>query len=192
LRRRIKMRISSKISPLELIEMKKRHRPIASIPADGRWIAVVRIRGTVNIRKDVADTLKLLRLHKPHHAVVIPLTSSYKGMLQKAQTTIAWGEINFETFLELLKKRGRVIGNRRLTDELVRELSKGEFSSIEELAKALWERKVSFKDLPWLKPVFRLHPPRGGYRGSIKKSYQIGGSWGYWGENINLLLERMM
>ncbi len=185
-------RISARISPLEILELRRRQKPISSIPADGRWVAVVRIRGTVNVRKDVADTLKLLRLHKPHHAVIIPLTQSYKGMLLKAQNMIAWGEIDFETFLKLLKKRGRVIGNKRLSDELVRELSKGKFSSVEELAKAIWERKVSFKDILWLKPVFRLHPPRGGYRGSIKKSYQTGGSWGYWGENINQLLEKMM
>ena len=185
-------RISSKVSPLEIIKIKKEKGRLAKIPADGRWVVVVRIRGTVNRPKPVNDTLKLLRLHKPNHAVVIPLNESYKGMLLKVNNTIAWGEISFDTFKELLMKRGRTVGNKRLTDEIVREFSNGEFKSVEDLAKKIWEKKVRFKDLKWLKPVFRLHPPRGGYRGSVKKPFELGGSYGYWGEKINELIEKMM
>ena len=185
-------RISKRMAPSEIIAVKEGKYSISRVPADGRWVAVVRIRGTVNVRKDVADTLRLLRLHKPHHCVVIPLTESYKGMLRKAQQMIAWGEISKETFIKLLKKRGRVRGGKRLTDAVVRQYSKGEFSTVEELADALLSGKVKWRDLEWLKPVFRLHPPRGGYRGTVKRSYAEGGSWGYWGERINELLEKMM
>ncbi len=185
-------RISRKIEPIELVELKKRQRRISSIPADGRWIAIIRIRGTVNVRKDVEETLRLLRLHKPHHAVIVPLTGSYKGMLIKAQRMIAWGEITFDVFLELLKKKGRVTGNKKLTDSLVKEYSKGKFSSIEELAKAIWNKEVKLRDISWLKPVFRLRPPSGGYRGTVKKPFELGGSFGYWGQKINELLERMI
>ena len=185
-------RISARVSPLELIKIKQEKRRIARMPADGRWIAVIRIRGTVNVRKDIADTLKMLRLHKPHHAVLIPFTESYKGMLLKAQRLIAWGEIDFDTLVELLKKRGRIVGDRRLSDELIKNYSRGKYNSIEELAKAIWDKKVTFKDLTWLKPVFRLRPPTGGYRGSIKKPYELGGSFGYWGDRINELIRKMM
>jgi len=180
------------MSPLEILTIKKEKRRIAKLPADGRWVAVIRIRGTVNIRKDIDETLKLLRLHKPHHLVIVPLTESYKGMLIKAQRTIAWGEINFDTFVKLLKKRGRVVGNKRLSENIIKELSKGKFNSVEDLAKAIWEKELTFKDLKWLKPVFRLHPPRGGYRGTVKKPFELGGSFGYWGDKINELIERMM
>ena len=185
-------RISSRTSPLEIIKIKKEKGRIAGIPADGRWVAVVRIRGTVNRKKKIVDTLKLLRLHKPNHAVVVPLTESYKGMLNKAHTTIAWGEIKLETFKKLLKKRGRVRGNKRLTDEIVREFTEGKISSIDELAEKIWNKEIDIKELKWLKPVFRLHPPSGGYRGTVKKSYEMGGSYGYWGERINELIEKMM
>ncbi|MGQ4892302.1 MAG: 50S ribosomal protein L30 [Candidatus Njordarchaeia archaeon] len=185
-------RISSKVSSLEIIRIKREKRRIAKIPADGRWIAVIRIRGTVNRRREVNDTLAFLRLHKPNHAVVIPLTESYKGMLLKVQNTIAWGEINFETFKMLLAKRGRVRGNKKLNDEIIKELSEGKIGGIEELASKLWNKELSFKDLKWLKPVFRLNPPSGGYRGSVKKSFETGGAYGYWGERINELIERMV
>lgn len=185
-------RISRRIEPIELIELKKVKRRIARIPADGRWVAVIRIRGTVNVRRDVEDTLRMLRLHKPHHAVIIPLTESYKGMLMKVQKMIAWGEVNFDTFLKLLKNKGRLIGDKKLTDALVRDHSKGRFGSIEDLARSIWSKEIDFKNLPWLKPVFRLRPPSGGYRGSVKKPFELGGSFGYWGSRINELLEKMM
>jgi len=187
-----KTRISSKVASTEILEIKRAQARIASIPADGRWVAVVRIRGRVNVPRDIEYTLKLLRLHKPNHAVVVPLTESYKGMLLKVMNRVAWGEITFETFLELLKRRGRVIGDKPLTDEIVAKYSNNKWKTVEELAKALWNKEVKFKDIPWLKPVFRLHPPRGGYRGGIKKPFELGGAYGYWGTRINELLHQMM
>lgn len=185
-------RISSRVSPLDIIRIKKEKRRIAKIPADGRWVAVVRIRGRVNRRREVNDTLAFLRLHKPNHAVVIPLNESYKGMLLKVQNAIAWGEINFETFKMLLTERGRVRGGKKLNDDAVKELSEGQINGVEELASKLWNKEISFKDVKWLKPVFRLNPPSGGYRSGVKKSFETGGAYGYWGEKINDLIERMV
>lgn len=160
---------------------------------DGRWIAIIRIRGTVNVRKDVEDTLKLLRLHKPNHCVVVQYTPSLKGMLIKAQHKVAWGEIDFDMFHKLLKERGYLVGNRRISDELVKRYSNDKFDNIEKLAKALWKGEIKFKDVPWLKPVFRLHPPKqGGYKKSVKKLYHEGGVLGYWGQNIKSLLNKMI
>ncbi|MEM2203989.1 MAG: 50S ribosomal protein L30, partial [Sulfolobales archaeon] len=43
-----------------------------------------------------------------------------------------------------------------------------------------------------VKPVFRLHPPSGGFKGSIKKPYGNGGELGYRGQDINDLIRRMI
>lgn len=40
--------------------------------------------------------------------------------------------------------------------------------------------------------IFRLHPPRHGFRGGIKKSFSSGGNLGYMGKAINELLARML
>ncbi|HEX59495.1 MAG TPA: 50S ribosomal protein L30 [Methanomicrobia archaeon] len=150
--------------------------------------AVVRIRGTVGVRKDIRDTLKMLRLHKVNHCVLIDENEYYKGMLQKVKDYVAWGEISREMLQLLLERRGRVVGGKRLTDEYVREHTP--YSSIKELADAIYEGKIKIKDVPGLKPVFRLHPPRKGHRG-IKKSFAEGGELGYHGEKINELLYKM-
>ncbi len=154
----------------------------------GRLLAVVRLRGQVNVNRKIRDTLAMLRLHKRYHCVVIPDTPSYRGMLNVVKDYVTYGEINAETLALLLRKRGRLKGDKPLTDEYVREKTK--YNSIDEFAKAVIEGKASLKDLPDLKPVFRLHPPRGGLK-SIKWSYKTGGDLGYRGEAINELLYRM-
>ena len=152
-------------------------------------LAVIRLRGIVGVPQDVEDTLKMLRLHRRNHATLVEDTPPYRGMLQKASGYITYGEIDLETLTELLRRRGRLTGNKPLTDDYVRKLG---YSSIEDLARALYEGKVRLKDVPKLKPVFRLHPPSGGFKKSIKKPYGAGGELGYRGPAINELLKRMM
>lgn len=51
---------------------------------------------------------------------------------------------------------------------------------------------AELRDVPELKPVFRLRPPKRGYeREGIKKPYSVGGTLGYRKEAINELLEKM-
>jgi len=152
-------------------------------------LAVVRIRGTVNVRRDVKDTLAMLRLHKPNHATLIPATPTYLGMLQKAKDYITWGEVSKETIVKLLRFRGRLVGGEKLTEESLKKLGFKDFS---ELAEALYSCRVKLKDVPRLKPVFRLHPPSGGFKRPVKKAFSEGGELGYRGEEINRLIEKMI
>jgi len=50
---------------------------------------------------------------------------------------------------------------------------------------------ILYKQLPEVKPVFRLAPPVKGYEG-IKRSFKEGGALGYRGKKINDLIWRMM
>jgi len=40
--------------------------------------------------------------------------------------------------------------------------------------------------------VFRLRPPKKGFKGKVKRSFAAGGEAGYRGEEINELLKRMV
>jgi len=154
-----------------------------------KCLAVVRIRGIINVRKEVKDTLRMLNLQRNCHATLIDDRPSFLGMLRKAQNIITWGEVSKETISLLLKKRGRTIGDKPLTDEYAKKIG---YESLDDLADAIYNFKVMLKDLPGVKPVFRLHPPRKGFKGSIKKSYRAGGEAGYRGEAINDLIRRMV
>jgi len=74
-------------------------------------LAVIRIRGTVGVRKDIKDTLKMLNLHKKNYCVVVEKTPTYEGMIKKVNNYVTWGEIDDET-LKLLEKRREKTKNK--------------------------------------------------------------------------------
>jgi large subunit ribosomal protein L30 len=151
--------------------------------------AVVRVRGRVGVRKDIADTLKMLRLYKVNHCVIVPETETFKGMLNKVKDYVTYGEIDKDTLVKLILKRGRLPGNKRVNEETIKELMN---MSVDELAEKMVNGEIKLKDTP-LKPVFRLHPPKKGFeRGGIKKPFTVGGALGYRGEKINDLILRMI
>jgi len=150
--------------------------------------AVVQVRGVVNTRKEIRDTLKMLRLHHINHCVIAPDTPETLGMIRKVKDFVAYGEITPETLETLMRTRGRLTGDDPLTDDYVREHT--EFDGIGELAGAIVEGKAKIREIPGLKPVLRLHPPRKGYK-SLKRTYPQGGALGYHGPEINELLYKM-
>ena len=151
--------------------------------------AVIRVRGRTGIQKDIRDTLKMLRLTRINHCILLPDKPSYRGMLQKVKDYVTWGEINEETLSRLIRIRGRLMGDKKITDSYIQE--KMGFEKIEDLAKAIVEGRVLYKDIPNVKPVFRLHPPLKGWE-KIKRHYTEGGALGYRGADINNLILRMI
>lgn len=149
---------------------------------------VVRIRGEVNSRQDVRDTMSMLHLHRINHCVILPETPNFRGMIKKVKDYVAWGNITPEVLAQILENRGRLEGGKRLTEEYLSQNT--DFKSFEELAKALCDGNSSISDIPKLKPVFRMHPPRKGHKG-IKRTYQQGGELGSQGDDISALLNKM-
>ena len=150
--------------------------------------AVVRVRGRVGVRKEIEDTMRMLRLKAPNHCVLVPETSSYLGMLQKCKDFCTWGEINEETLVELLKYRLKKRNGEKVKEEELEELTG--CKTFEELAKKLMSGEVKLKEFKRISPVFRLRPPKKGYK-SIKLHWPKG-DLGYRGDKINELLRRMI
>jgi large subunit ribosomal protein L30 len=148
--------------------------------------AIVRLRGSVKTKPDIKDTLKMLRLHRINHCVVVPDSPHYRGMIQKVKDYVAWGEIDEDALASMLEMRGRLNGNKRLTDQFIKE--KTSYGTIKEFASAVSRGAASLKDAG-IKPVFRLHPPRKGHRGT-KKTVKEGGELGYH-ESISDLIWKM-
>jgi large subunit ribosomal protein L30 len=153
-----------------------------------KMLAVLRVRGTVGVKKDIAYTMDMLKLTRINHAVLINENPSYKGMLLKSKDYITWGEIDQETLTQLITKRGRVVGGEKITDDYIKNNT--EYSSIEEFSKAVLESEITLEDAN-IKPVFRLHPPRKGYEG-VRTAFQEGGSLGYRKEEIRALIKKMV
>ncbi len=150
--------------------------------------AIVRLRGQVNVRYTIEDTMKMLRLQKVNHCVLVPENPHFKGMVHKVKDYVAYGKVDAKVLAEILENRGRLEGGTRLTEEHIRENTA--YDSIQAFAEAVINGETTLKSVPKLKPVFRLHPPRKGHAG-IKRTVQQGGELGDHGNNINELLHKM-
>ena len=149
---------------------------------------VVRISGTADVPYWATTTMNLLKLEKKHRAVIIPEKDNTIGMLRKIQHYVAWQELDVETAKELLDKKARKSGYKKITAEDITALG---YKTTDELATSLAEGKTSLSKLKPLKPWFALNPPLHGFKRSTKKLY---GQKGVLGHNKELLVivKRMM
>src|SRR3972149_698486 len=149
-------------------------------------LAVIRIRGSIGIRKGVEDTLIMLRLKDVNQCVLLAEKRDIKGMVEKCRDYITYGEVDKETIMALLKKRLRQMGNKRVDEKILKEITG--FESFENFADAIIEGKNKLKDFEKLQQNFRLTPPSKGFN-SIKEHYPKG-DLGDRGKEISELLKR--
>ncbi len=149
---------------------------------------VVRIRGGVDAQKTVEATLTMLRMERNNYATILNESPSYIGMLRKVKDYVTWGEPTAETVKALLEKRGKLLGDEKVTDEALKTLG---YESVEALANTIATGGVEFSQLNGINPFFRMHPPKKGFKKTVKRPYRDNGELGYRGDAINELIKRM-
>lgn len=135
-------------------------------------IAAIRMAGEIGLSKKEKANLYNLRLRRKYSCVLI----KDRGLLENVKTWICYGEIDQDTLKLLISTRARKSGNKPVSegaDSIIKKLGEGK----------------TFSDLG-IKPFFRLHPPKGGFKRSTKLLYPRG----ILGENkdINDLIRRML
>ena len=149
---------------------------------------VIRIKGQADVPHWANTTLNLLKLEKKYRAIILPVKENTEGMLRKVQHFVSWLEIDLPTTKELLDKKGRRAGYKKITSE---DISKAGFKTIDELATSLSEGKTSMTKLKPLKPWFALSPPKHGFKRSTKRLYGQKGILGH-NKELTTLVKRMM
>lgn len=75
-------------------------------------IVIIRIRGQVALNKDVKETLYRMRLRKKYTCVVWDKPTEVQlGMLKKVRDFVAFGDLDEETYKQLVEKRKTKIEN---------------------------------------------------------------------------------
>ncbi len=143
-------------------------------------ILVVRIKGQADCPYWATTTMTLLKLDKKYRATILPAKDTTLGMLKKVQHYVSWVELDTDLAKELIEKKARKAGYKKITADDLKELG---FASSDELATALAEDKATLSKLKPLKPCFALAPPRHGFKRSTKKLY---GQKGVLGKNKEL------
>jgi len=158
----------------------------------GKCLVAIRLRGTVGVESEFEKTLASLRLTKKFRAAILYDRPEITGMLAKVKDLVTWGEARKETLSLLLKKRAQTIGGKELTNSFVKQ--KFGLTTIDRLASAIDKGELPLERL-WkegVNPNFKLHPPKGGFKGKTKLGFKQGGELGYRGEAIYDLLARMV
>ena len=146
-------------------------------------IAVIRIRGQVNVRATIRLTLEKLKLCRKNSCILIPETDAYMGMIRRVENMVAYGPVKADTAKHLILKRGKIEGER-IDDALI----KAKHLDVEKLVKDVEAGKAAIK-AAGITQAFRLTPPRGGFK-SILKHYPKG-ALGKWPQ-LDVLLEKMI
>ncbi|MFB6353953.1 MAG: 50S ribosomal protein L30 [Halobacteriales archaeon] len=137
--------------------------------------AVVQLRGEVNVRPAVRDTLEMLNLHRVNHCTLLPESDTARGMLTTVNDYVAFGEPSRETLATLLRRRAEPAeGSDDVDDDWV--AANTDYDDVDALAAALLDEETTLR-AQGLSPVLRLHPPRGGHDG-IKHAVGEGGELG--------------
>lgn len=138
-------------------------------------LAVVQLRGGVNMEAGVAETLGMLNLHRVNHCTLVPETDTTRGMVTKINDFVAFGEPSQGVLETLIRRRAEPAeGSAAVNDDWLTDHS--DYGSVEALAAALLAEETTLHD-QGLSPVLRLHPPRGGHDG-IKRPVTDGGQLG--------------
>ncbi|MBU0460174.1 MAG: uL30 family ribosomal protein [Nanoarchaeota archaeon] len=138
-------------------------------------LAIILVRGLVNLPRPVKDTLMMLRLKRKNHCVIVDNNPINIGMLKKVKDYVTWGKISDEVFKEMVEKRGE------------------EFKGREKDRKGKYNYRVLEIAGKKYKPYFRLNPPRKGFgRKGIKNPFKMGGGLGNREDKINDLITRML
>jgi len=153
-------------------------------------IAIIRIRGETGVQKKIKDTFAILHLYRKNYCIVLQNNPQTIGFLRRIKDYVTWGEMDKATFKELLEKRGKVTANKPLTETYIKEKTKQTQS---EFIEEFFSQKKELKDIPGVKPFFRLNSPLKGFeRKGVKKPFSLGGALGYRKEKINDLVKRML
>ncbi len=136
---------------------------------ENKLIAVVRVRGTLGVRRSISETLSRINCKRVNSLALVYGTKSNIGMIKKCSDFITYGAIKEETLEKVLSRKEAKVSKEDL--------------------QALLEGKKRARDI--VNVPIRLKPPRRGYEG-LKRGFSNGGALGYRGEKINELLSRMV
>ena len=165
--------------------------PEEKVEPTEHYLVAVRLDGLPNVRAREESTLNTLRMKRRFSAVILPDTVSFRGMLQRVKDHVTWSEAKGEDLGLLLSNRARTTQGLGITDSYVEEKTK--LSGVRDLLSALQSGRLKLHEL-WqigVKPVFRLHPPRGGFMRSSKRPYADRGELGYRKDGLHDILTKM-
>jgi large subunit ribosomal protein L30 len=129
-------------------------------------LLVVNLHGQINSSDPVRKALNELWVGKKFSASVVTDDAPTLGMLRLCKDFVAWSSVDEGLLGDLLKKRGMVSSTRPLDQASLKQLG---FKNHDELAAKMVKDQVRLSAVKGVLPFFRLAPPKGGFRLSLRR-----------------------
>ncbi|MBT4870613.1 MAG: 50S ribosomal protein L30 [Candidatus Diapherotrites archaeon] len=138
--------------------------------------AIIRVRGSVNIKPKIKKTFELLNLASVNHMSIWPEEVANLKMLKKVENYATFGTISEKVLGEVITKKAKALTGELDVKQAIKTLASG---------KTIKEAGI--------KNCFKLNSPKKGYeRKGIKKPFSIGGALGNRKDKMDELVKKMM
>jgi large subunit ribosomal protein L30 len=151
-------------------------------------LLVVNLHGVINSSAPVRKALEELKVSRKFSASVVTDDPPTVGMLKLCKDYVAWSPLEVSFLSALLKKRGMVSSTQTLDQTSLKNLG---YKKYEDLAAKMVKDQLRLSAVDGLRPFFRLAPPKGGFKRSLRRQFSERGTLG---SNPKLLeiVERMV
>ena len=129
-------------------------------------LLVLNLHGAINSSAQVRKALEELKVVRRFSASVVPEDPSTLGTLKLCKDRVAWAPIEADLLATLLKKRGMISATKSLDSVSLKKMG---YKDHEELAAKMVEQEIRLSAVQGLRPFFRLAPPKGGFRRSMRR-----------------------
>lgn len=127
---------------------------------------VVNLHGSINSSAPVRKALNELWVAKKFSASVVTDDPATVGALRLCKDYIAWSPVNEGLLGDLLRKRGMVSSTRTLDQASLKQMG---FKKHEDIAAMMVKDQVRLSAVKGVLPFFRLAPPKGGFKRSLRR-----------------------
>ena len=138
-------------------------------------LLVVNIHGAINSAAPVRKALGELKVIRKFSASVVTDDPTTVGMLKLCKDRLAWSPIEADFLATLLEKRGMVSSTSVLDQASLKKLG---YKKHRDLAAKMVKDQVRLSEVEGVKPFFRLAPPRGGFKQSMRRQFTQRGMLG--------------
>ena len=129
-----------------------------------------------------------LKVERKFTASVVTDDAATAGMLRLCKDYIAWAPVDGELLATLLEKRGRVSTYAKLDSSALAAMGFKDFAA---LADKMEKEHLRLSQIQGVRPFFRLAPPKGGFKLSLRRQFSEKGTLGR-NPNLSELVRRMI
>jgi large subunit ribosomal protein L30 len=138
-------------------------------------LLVLNLHGAINSSRPVRKALEELKVVRRFSASVVPGDPSTLGTLKLCKDHVAWAPIDVDLLAVLLKRRGMVSATKALDSASLKKMGYGDYK---DLAARMVSKEIRLSAVKGLKPFFRLAPPKGGFKRSMRRAFSEEGLLG--------------